>query len=190
MKGITVGYALCGSFCTLSKSVEQIKELKGLGCNIIPIMSQTVYSTDTRFGSANSFKEQISAICQSDILHTITQTEPIGPKDLLDILVIAPCTGNTLSKLSCGITDTSVTMAAKAHLRNGKPLLIAAATNDALSASSKNIAALMNRKNIYFVPLHQDDPEGKPTSLIADFTKIAECIPLALSGRQMQPIFI
>lgn len=190
MKGITAGYALCGSFCTLSEAVEEMKELKDLGINLLPIMSENVYSTDTRFGTAESFRERVRDICQNDIIHTIKDAEPIGPKKLLDILIIAPCTGNTLGKLACGITDTSVTMAAKAHLRNGRPLVIAAATNDALSASAKNIGSLMNCKNIYFTPIRQDDAMNKPTSMIADFKKIPECVKSALLGIQVQPLIL
>lgn len=190
MKGMTAGYALCGSFCTLSASVEEIKALKNRNMNILPIMSEITYSTDTRFGTAESFRDRVREICGNEIIHTIKDAEPIGPKKLLDVLIIAPCTGNTLGKLANGITDTAVTMAAKAHLRNGRPLVIAAATNDALSASAKNIGSLLNVKNVYFVPLRQDDPTGKPTSLIADFSKISECVEAALAGQQMQPVLL
>ena len=190
MKGITAGYALCGSFCTLSSAVEELQELKKLDMNIIPILSEITYATDTRFGTAADFRQRIQEICDHEIIHTIKDAEPIGPKKLLDVLIIAPCTGNTLGKLANGITDTAVTMAAKAHLRNRRPPVIAAATNDALSASAKNIGSLMNVKNVYFVPLRQDDPMGKPTSLIADFTKIPETVAAALEGKQLQPILL
>lgn len=190
MKGITAGYALCGSFCTLSAAVEEIKELKKREMRILPIMSPITYSTDTRFGTAESFQTRVRAICDHEIIHTIQDAEPIGPKKLLDVLIIAPCTGNTLGKLANGITDTPVTMAAKAHLRNGRPLVLAVATNDALSASAKSIGSLLNVKNVYFVPLRQDDPTGKPTSLIADFSKIPECVEAALAGRQLQPLLL
>lgn len=188
MKDLRVGYALCGSFCTFSESVPMIRKLKEMGADIIPIMSGAAYSTDTRFGTAHHFINEIEEITGNRIIHTIAEAEPIGPKKLLDVLIIAPCTGNTLAKLACGITDTSVTMAAKAHLRNNRPLVIAPATNDGLSASAKNIGALMNTKNIYFVPYQQDDSEKKPCSLIAHFELIPQAVNNALEGRQMQPI--
>lgn len=181
---------MCGSFCTLAQSIEQLKELKKAGCNIYPIMSKIVYTTDTRFGRAKDFIKQVEAICERSIIHDIKDAEPIGPENLLDIVVIAPCTGNTLSKLANGITDTPVTMATKAHLRNNKPVVIALATNDALGASAKNLGLLLNTKNIYFVPLRQDDPVKKHNSLVCDFTKIKDTIEAALSGRQLQPVFL
>lgn len=188
MKGITAGYALCGSFCTLAEAVKQIEALKKLEVKVLPIMSETVYSTDTRFGTADSFIKTIEDYCGEKIIHTIKGAEPIGPKNLLDVLVIAPCTGNTIGKMAMGITDTSVTMAAKAHLRNSKPVVIAAATNDALGASAKNIGLLMNSKNIYFVPMSQDDPLKKPNSLIADFPLIPKTVEAALGGKQLEPL--
>ncbi len=184
------GFALCGSFCTLAQAVEEMARLKAEGWELFPIMSPIAFRTDTRFGTAEAFREKIQNICGRDIIHEIKDAEPIGPQKLLDILVIAPCTGNTMGKLACGITDTSVTMAAKAHLRNGRPLVIAPATNDALSASAKNIGALLNSKNIYFVPLRQDDAHKKPTSMIADFSKIGPAMEAALRGEQLQPLFI
>ena len=150
MQKKTIGFALCGSFCTLSSVIEQIKALKELGYDVLPIMSETVYNTDTRFGKAQDFINRVEEISGNKIIHTIQGAEPIGPKALLDLLVIAPCTGNTLAKLAYGITDTSVTMAAKAHLRNERPLLIAVSTNDALAAAGKNIGTLLNYKNIYY----------------------------------------
>lgn len=189
MTDITVGYALCGSFCTMSKSVEVLERLSQK-VNIIPIMSPIAASQDTRFGKAEDFKERIRKATKRDIIGTVGEAEPIGPKRLLDALVIAPCTGNTLAKLALGITDTSVTMAAKAHLRNGRPLILAVATNDALSASAKNIGALMNTKNVYFVPMAQDDSLGKPTSVIADFDRIEQTLLSALEGRQIQPVLL
>jgi len=187
MKDINVGYALCGSFCTMQKSVEILEKLSK-EVNITPIMSPIAAAEDTRFGKAEDFKNRIKAATGKEIITTVKGAEPIGPKKLLDALIIAPCTGNTLAKLALGITDTSVTMAAKAHLRNGKPLVIAVATNDALSASAKNIGALLNIKNVFFVPMSQDDWAGKPTSVIADFDKIAETLNFALEGRQIQPL--
>lgn len=184
----TVGFAMCGSFCTLSRAVEQITNLKKLNYNIIPIMSEIVWSTDTRFGKASDYISRIEEICGRSIIHTIQDAEPIGPKKLIDILVIAPCTGNTLGKLANGITDTSVTMAAKSHLRNGRPLVLSVSTNDGLGGAAKNIGQLMNYKNIYFVPMKQDDSEKKPRSVVADFSKIPECVESALNGVQLQPI--
>ncbi|MBE6729735.1 MAG: dipicolinate synthase subunit B [Ruminococcaceae bacterium] len=190
MKEITAGYAMCGSFCTISDSMAALRTLAETGMKIIPIMSPIVYSTDTRFTEHHSLQNRVKEITGNDIIHTIEQAEPIGPKKLLDVLVVAPCTGNTLGKLANGITDTSVTMAIKAHLRNNKPVVLAVATNDALSASAKNIGLLLNTKNIYFVPYRQDDAFKKPTSMIADFTKIPDTIKSALEGKQIQPLLI
>lgn len=188
MKPITVGFALCGSFCTFSKVVPQIKALKNAGYEILPIMSEIAYSTDTRFGKACDFIREIEDICGNKIIHTIHDAEPIGPKKLLDALIIAPCTGNTTAKLACGICDTSVTMAAKAHLRNGRPLIIAISTNDGLAMNMKNLGLLSASKNIYLVPYGQDDAIGKPTSLVADMTKIEETLVSALQKSQLQPL--
>ncbi len=186
----TVGFAICGSFCTFKIVFEEIKKLKKLGYEIVPIMSENSYNLDTRFGDAAHWREQFREITGNTIIHTIPQAEPIGPKKLLDALVIAPCTGNTLAKLSSGVTDTCVTLAAKAHLRNGRPLLIAPSTNDALSNAGKNIGSLLNYKNIYFVPFGQDNCKGKPTSMVADFSLIADALELALKGEQLQPVII
>ncbi len=188
MNGVKIGYALCGSFCTLDKSIEQMKILKNMGADLFPIFSPIVYTTDTRFGKAVDMIKIAEEICQKPVMHTIPAVEPIGPKGLLDLLIIAPCTGNTLGKLACGITDTSVTMAAKAHLRNERPLLIAPSTNDGLSASGKNIGLLLNTKNIYFVPFAQDAPNSKHTSLVAIFDQIPKAAEDALKGIQLQPI--
>lgn len=189
MSQITAGFALCGSFCTFSKVIPEIKSLLDNDIKIIPIMSETAYNTDTRFGEAEKFRKEIEEMCGEKIIHTLPAAEPIGPKKLLDILVIAPCTGNTIGKLANGITDTPVTLAAKAHLRNARPVLIAVSTNDALAAAAKNIGVLMNSKNIYFVPMRQDDAKGKPTSIVADFTKIKDATFSALYGTQIQPIY-
>ncbi|GEM_PF-327303 len=156
-----IGFALCGSFCTFSKAVIAMENLKATGADIIPVMSETSYATDTRFGTAESFRAAISSITDKDIIHTIKDAEPIGPKKLLDALVILPCTGNTLAKLANGIADSSVTLAAKAHLRNARPVIIGVSTNDALSAAAQNIGKLMPRKNIYFIPLAQDIKLGE-----------------------------
>ncbi len=184
----TAGFAITGSFCTFSQVIVQMQKLKAAGYDVIPIMSQNAYETDTRFGRAEDFRNKVKEITGRDIIHTIFAAEPIGPKSLLDILVIAPATGNTMSKLANGINDTAVTMAAKAHLRNGKPLVLAAATNDALSAAAQNIGRLFNVKNIYFVPMKQDDIIKKPTSLVADFEQIIPTVEAALQGKQIEPV--
>lgn len=186
---VRVGFAMTGSFCTFSQVIDQMEQMaQQTGWQLYPIMSPNAYETDTRFGSAQQFRRRIEEICGREIWHTLTQTEPIGPKKLLDVLLVAPCTGNTLGKLAAGITDTSVTMAAKAHLRNARPLLIAPATNDGLGASAPSIGVLLPRKHIYFVPFRQDDPVNKPTSLMADFTLVADAAQAALEGRQLQPL--
>lgn len=186
----TIGFALCGSFCTIDRVVNEINNLKKLNYNIIPIVSEIVYSTDTRFGKASDVIRKIEDICSAKVVHTIAQAEPIGPKKLLDLLVIAPCTGNTLAKLSNGIADTSVTMAAKSHLRNKRPLLIAISTNDGLGNASKNIGQLLNYKNIFFVPFGQDDFINKENSLVADFSLICDAVSSSLKGQQLQPLLI
>lgn len=190
MNPITVGFALCGSFCTFSKAIPQMEDLKNKGINIIPIMSETACGTDTRFGKASEFVEKIENICGNKVLSTITEVEPIGPGKMLDLLIIAPCTGNTLGKLANGVTDTSVTLSAKSHLRNGRPVLIAVSTNDALGAAAKNIGKLLNYKNIYFVPMKQDDFKNKPNSIVADFSYLYESAKNALSGVQLQPVLL
>lgn len=190
MTKTTIGFAMCGSFCTFSKAFQQMKKLVELDYKVIPIMSQNAYSTNTRFGKAEEMVKTAEEITGEKVLHTTVETEPIGPKKMCDLLVIAPCTGNTLAKLSLGVTDTSVTMATKSHLRILRPTLLCVATNDALGASAQNIGRLMNTKNIYFVPMEQDDHIKKPNSLVADFSLIPECAEKALKGEQLQPIFI
>ncbi len=187
---ITIGYAICGSFCTFSQIIPEIINLKKSGYDILPIMSNSAYSTDTRFGKASDFITKIEEITENQIIHTIVGAEPIGPKALLDALIIAPCTGNTIAKLALGIADTSVTMAAKAHLRNSRPLIIAVSTNDALGANAKNIGLLQNSKNIYFVPYRQDNADKKPTSLVSNMNLIEKTLELALKGIQIQPMII
>lgn len=187
LSGLRVGFAVCGSFCTFSKAFEALSELKEAGCELTPIMSFNAYSLDTRFGTAQENAARMFEITGKTVLHDIPAVEPIGPKKLFDALVVAPCTANTIAKLAVGITDTPVCMAVKSHLRNQKPVIIAVSTNDGLSASAKNIGALRNRKNYYFVPLEQDDYVNKPFSLVADFTKIPATILEALNGRQIQP---
>lgn len=188
MKDITLGYAFCGSFCTIKQSLSALEQLCRLPIKVKPIMSEIVYKTDTRFGTANELIEKVEELCKEKIIHTIAGAEPIGPKNLLDILVVAPCTGNTLAKTANGITDTPVTMAIKAHLRNNKPVVLGIATNDALGASAKNIGLLHNTKNIYFVPYGQDDPYSKNNSLVCDFTRITETVEAALEGKQIEPV--
>ena len=190
MERLNIGFALCGSFCTFRKAINTMRELKEKGHNIIPIMSYNAYSTDTRFGRACDFQDEIEEICEKHIISSIAEAEPIGPKKLLDILIIEPCTGNTLAKLANSIADTPVTLAAKSHLRNGRPVLIAISTNDALSGAAKNIGALLNYKNIFFIPYNQDDSEEKPTSIVADFTVTEKAMESAIKGIQLQPIII
>lgn len=186
---IRLGFAMCGSFCTFKLVLEELERL-AKDYDITPIMSQGAAFTDTRFGKAEDFRRRIAEICGREPITTIADAEPIGPRALLDVLVIEPCTGNTLGKLANGITDTPVTMAAKAHLRNGRPLVLAVSTNDALGASARNIGTLMNAKNIFFVPMRQDSPRGKPASLVADFSETAAAIKSALEGRQTQPLLL
>ena len=186
---IRLGFAICGSFCTFKRVLEELEHL-AKDYDVTPIMSQGAAFTDTRFGKAEDFRRRVAEICGREPITTIAGAEPIGPHALLDVLVIEPCTGNTLGKLANGITDTPVTMAAKAHLRNGRPLVLAVATNDALGASARNIGTLMNAKNIFFVPLRQDSPQGKPASVVADFSKTAAAVKAELEGRQAQPLLI
>lgn len=188
LRGKRIGFALTGSFCTLSRVMTELEALKSSGADIYPIMSEMVWSTSTRFGTADEFKEKVRTICDKEIIHDIKGAEPIGPRHFLDALVVAPCTGNTISKIANGITDTCVAMAAKANLRNQCPLVIAVSTNDGLGASAKNIGLLLNASNIYFVPFAQDDPTGKPKSLVADMSLIADTVSSALDGVQIQPL--
>ena len=185
-----IGYAFTGSFCTIEKSIQVMKKIINNGRQILPIMSNNAYCIDTRFGKAENIRNTIRDICQREVIHTIVDAEPLGPKIKLDALIISPCTGNTLAKIANGITDTPVCMAAKAHLRNNNPLIIALATNDALSANLKNIATLLSRKNVYFVPMVQDDPINKPHSLVSDFDLLEETLNQALIGKQISKIFI
>ncbi len=190
MTGMKIGFALCGSFCTIDKAIMEMERLVQEGADVIPIMSEIVENTSTRFGDAKTRLERVKKITEKEILKTIKDVEPIGPKAMLDLLIIAPCTGNTLGKIAAGITDSTVTMAAKAHLRNNRPLLLAIATNDALSGSAVSIGKLLNTKNVYFVPFGQDDPIKKSTSMICDFRKIIPSAKSALEGKQIQPILI
>lgn len=185
----TLGFALCGSFCTFEKAVQQM-EILSRSYNILPIMSQNAYFTDTRFGKAREWVRQVEEIAGSPVIHTMVQAEPIGPKGLVDVLAVAPCTGNTLSKIAAGITDTPVTMAVKSALRIGIPVVLCCATNDAMAASGPNLLRLLNTKHVYLVPLRQDDPVKKPVSLVADFSLLPQTIGLALEGRQLQPVLL
>ena len=184
-----IGYAFCGSFCTHQKSVELMERLLNEGYDIQPIMSECVYGTSTKFGTANDLIARVRELCGKEIIHTIVGAEPLGPKIQLDALVISPCTGNTLAKLANGLTDTAVCMAAKAHLRSDRPLVIALASNDAMSANLRNIGTLLSRKCVYFVPMIQDDPQNKPHSLVANFSRLPETLKLALSGAQCRKVF-
>ena len=185
----TLAFAMCGSFCTFEKALAQLALLRK-DWDMLPVMSETAYTTDTRFGTAESFHERIENICGRKIIHTIAEAEPIGPKRLADAVLVAPCTGSTLAKLARGVTDTAVTMACKAHLRNGAPLILAISTNDGLSGSAESIAALLQRKNVYFVPFRQDAPHQKPFSLQSDFDLLGETIKAAMEGRQLQPVLL
>ena len=186
---MNIGFALCGSFCTFSQ-VFPVMETLAENHTLIPIFSHISYSTDTRFGTAEEHIRRATDICGRAPIHTIADAEPIGPKKLLDILVVAPCTGNTLAKLAHSIADTPVTMAVKSHLRNARPVLIAVSTNDALAGAAENIGKLMGRKHYYFVPFRQDAPEGKPTSIVADFATIPAALESTANGLQLQPLIL
>lgn len=188
LKDKKIGFAMCGSFCTFKRAIVELEKLAETGADITPIMSTVSAVTDTRFGTAEFFRNKVEEITGKKIITTIKEAEPIGPKNLLDILVVLPCTGNTLAKIASGIADTSVTMAVKAHLRNQKPVLIAVSTNDGLGTAAKNIAVLMNTKNMFFIPFSQDDYIKKPNSLVAVFEYLIPSVEAALEGRQIQPV--
>ncbi len=190
MKDIRVGFALCGSFCTHSQALDALEELVGVYDSVTPIVSDFAAATDTRFGRAEDMIAELERLCGKRVISNIQTAEPIGPQKLLDVLVIAPCTGNTLAKLASGVADSAVTMAAKAHLRNGRPVVLAISTNDGLSTAARNIGELLCRKQYYFVPFRQDDPEGKPCSLVADMSRVLPTIEEALKGRQLQPLLL
>ena len=185
-----IGYAICGSFCSFSSSLAVLERLVLSGEEVQPIFSERAYSTDTRFWLATEFVSRVESLCQREIIHTVVDAEPLGPKRPLDAMIISPCTGNTLAKLSQGITDSAVTMAAKAHLRQDRPLLIALASNDAMSQNLSNVGALLSRKSVYFVPMRQDDPISKPHSLVADFSRIPEALAAMREGKQLRPLFL
>lgn len=183
-----IGYALCGSFCTIRRSLAQLEKL----CISYPvqgIVSEAVFGTDTRFSPARDVIDRVEVLTGRPVIHSIVDAEPLGPATPLDALILCPCTGNTLAKMANGITDSTVTMAAKAHLRGNRPLIIALASNDALSANLKNIGEMLTRKGVYFVPMRQDDPEKKPHSLVADFSLLPVTLEAALTGRQFQKLF-
>lgn len=183
-----IGFAVCGSFCSFEKMFKEMLSLRE-NHEIVPIMSEIAYSTDTRFGRAEDWRNRIEELCGRKMIHTVVGAEPLGPKRMVDILLIEPCTGNTLAKLSNGITDTAVTMAAKSVLRVGTPVVLTVSTNDGLGAAAENIGRLMNRKNYFFTPLSQDDPDEKPTSLVADFTLTEKTLLMAAKGKQIQPVY-
>ena len=190
VKNKKIGFVLTGSFCTFKKTIPQIKKLKVFGADIIPIMSFNSYNLDTKFGKAKDYIKEIEEICEKKILHTIQDAEPIGPKHLTDIMIVAPASGNTMSKLACDIIDTPATMAVKSHLRNNSPVVIAPSTNNGLGANMVSIAKLINRKNYYFVPFRQDNPLTKPRSVVFDPEYILKTIEFALDGEQIEPILI
>ena len=185
-----IGFAMCGSYCTHAAALEQLRLLLSQEYEVQPIISENVFATDTRFGKASDLYKELQTLCGREPIHTIVDAEPLGPSRPLDMLIICPCTGNTLAKLADGITDTAVTMAAKAHLRSDRPLVIALASNDALSANLKNIATLLSRKHVYFVPLVQDDPQKKPHSLVADFSLLLPTIQSVKEGKQYRKLFL
>ena len=190
IKNKKIGIIMTGSFCTFSKVIEQIKELVKRGADVIPIMSYNSYTLDTKFGEAKDIIKQVEDITGKKIINTIQGAEPIGPKKLTDIMLIAPCSGNTIAKLANGIVDTPAIMAAKSHLRNGYPLVIAISTNDGLSGSAENIGKLLNRNNYYFVPFRQDNPITKPRSLVFDSNYIIKTLEEALDRKQIQPVLL
>ncbi len=190
MAALRIGFALTGSFCTFARVIQEVQKLTDAGHEVTPILSFAARDTDTRFGKAEDFSRQLEEITGRTPITTLTEAEPIGPKGLFDVLVVAPCTGSTLGRLANGISETPVTLAVKSHLRRNRPVVLAVSTNDALGASLRNIAYLKNAKNIYFVPLTQDDPVSKPNSLVADFTRINDTITAALAGTQIQPLFL
>ena len=185
-----VGYAMCGSFCTLKRAIDEMERIVRSGVEVQPIMSERAYFTSTRFGRAEDIRSRVENIAGREIIHTVEDAEPLGPKTPLDALIIAPCTGNTLAKISLGITDTAVTMAAKAHLRGDRPLLVALCSNDAVSQNLGSLSRLITRRSVYFVPMLQDSPRNKPHSLVAEFDMIEGAIDALLVGEQLRPLFL
>lgn len=190
LKGKNIGYCFTGSFCTFRVSINAMKKLVEEGANVFPIMSFNGYNLDTKFGKAEDFRKEIEEITGNKIISSIQEAEPIGPKKMFDILIIAPCSGNTIAKLAHDIIDTPVAMATKSHLRNERPVVIAVSTNNALSGAAENIGKLLNRKHYYFVPFKQDNPITKPRSVVADFSYIKKTLEYALDSEQIQPIIL
>lgn len=190
LKNLKLGVAFCGSFCTFKKALIMLRNLVDLGIDVYPIMSFNAYTISTRFGSASDFIDEIETITGKPIIHSIHDAEPLGPKNMIDALLIAPCTGNSLSKITHAIVDTPVVLAAKSLMRNGKPVILAISTNDGLGLNLENIGHLMPNQNIYFVPFGQDNPVTKPYSLVADLTQVPATLELALDGKQIQPVLI
>lgn len=190
LKGRKIGFVLTGSFCTFQKVLPKMREIIKKGAEILPIMSYNSYNLDTKFGTASDFEKEIEEITNKKIIHTIVDAEPIGPKKMTDIMIVAPCSGNTMSKLACDIIDTPAVMAVKSHLRNNRPLVIAPSTNNGLSGNAENIGKLLNRKNYYFVPFRQDNPITKPRSIVFDSEYIIKTLEYALDGEQISPILI
>lgn len=185
-----IGFAFCGSYCTYGKAMNALEQVAARWQEVVPIVSETGVVTDTRFGQAHAWLMEMERICGRKPLTSISEVEPIGPKKLLDALVVCPCTGNTLGKLAHGIADTAVTMAVKSHLRNGRPVILAVSTNDGLGTAAENIGKLLARRDYYFVPFRQDDPEGKPRSLVAEFDLVPRTVTAALTGKQIQPVLL
>ena len=190
MKKETIGFALCGSFCTFEPVLAAMTRLAREYETVQPILSFAAGSVDSRFGMAADFRARIEAICKRPVWDSLAQVEPIGPKKLLDLLVVAPCTGNTLAKLAAGIADGPVTLACKAQLRNARPVVLAVSTNDGLAANARSVGTLLDRRHLFFVPFGQDDPEKKPTSLVAEMARIPETVEAALRGEQLQPLLL
>lgn len=188
LKGVRVGFAMCGSYCVFSKVFPALESLLEAGAEVYPILSENAASTDSRFGKASEHRAHLEALTGRKVICTIAEAEPIGPKRMLDILAVVPCTGNTMAKLAAGIADTTVTLAVKAHLRNERPVVIAVSSNDALAGNAASLGRLLDRRGFYFVPFGQDDPFGKPRSLVADFSRTAETVAAALEGKQIQPM--
>ena len=185
-----IGYCITGSFCSFSRSLAVLERLVSEYNEVVPIMSENAYSTDTRFYRAEDFRSRVEELCGRAVIHTVADAEPLGPGVPLDALAVSPCTGNTLAKVARGITDTAATMAIKAHLRCERPLLIALASNDALSANLGSIAAVIRLRSVYLVPMRQDDPVRKPHSLVAEIERVPECLSLMERGVQQRPIFL
>lgn len=190
LKGVKVGFAITGSYCTIGDILPEVKKIIEEGAEVLPIISRSVDTVDTRFGTAEEWKEKFREITGKELISTEVGAEPIGPQKLVDVMVIAPCTGNTIAKLASGITDSPVLMAVKAHLRNQRPVILSISTNDGLGINAKNIGLLLNTKNIYLVPFGQDNPIGKPNSLVSKKELIIDTIIASLQGKQIQPVLL